>query len=134
MKFSQVSGLVGGIGVVALGAIAYSTNPSPRQYQEYAGAQIAVYLKDNVCQNTGEDLPLGLGDLQNDLLRNYCKTLVDASQAQLGEIVRRQTNVNNYFFFSIYQTDIVLPEPFPWYSFETIGIFQQFYTYRAEKS
>ncbi|AMA08882.1 DUF4359 domain-containing protein [Picosynechococcus sp. PCC 73109] len=134
MKFSQISGVVSGFGVVALGAIAYLTNPPLSQYRNYAGEQIAIYLKDNVCQNSGEDLPLGLGNLQSDLLRNYCKTLVDASQAQLGEIVSRQTSVNNYFFFSIYQTDIVLPEPFPRYSFETVGIFQQFYTYRAEKS
>ncbi|MEB3225023.1 MAG: DUF4359 domain-containing protein [Synechococcus sp.] len=134
MKFSQVSGMIGGIGVISLGAIAYLTNPPLSQYRAYAGAQIADYLKDNVCQNAGDNLPLGLGNLQSDLLQNYCKTLVDASQAQLGEIVSRQTSVNNYFFFSIYQTEIVLPEPFPRYSFETIGIFQQFYTYRAEKS
>ncbi|MBV5259517.1 DUF4359 domain-containing protein [Synechococcus moorigangaii CMS01] len=134
MKFSQISGMVGGIGALALGAIAYLTNPPLSQYRSYAGTQIAIYLKDNVCQNTGEDLPFGLGNVQSDLLQNYCKTLVDASQAQLGELVGRQTSVNNYFFFSIYQTDIVLPEPFPRYSFETIGIFQQFYTYRAEKS
>ncbi len=134
MKLSQISGMVSGVGVVVLGAIAYLTNPPLSQYRTYAGEQIAIYLKDNVCQNSGDDLPLGLGNLQGDLLRNYCKTLVDASQAQLGEIVSRQTSVNNYFFFSIYQTDIVLPEPFPRYSFETVGIFQQFYTYRAEKS
>ena len=134
MKLSQISGMASGVGVVVLGAIAYLTNPPLSQYRTYAGEQIAIYLKDNVCQNSGDDLPLGLGNLQGDLLRNYCKTLVDASQAQLGEIVSRQTSVNNYFFFSIYQTDIVLPEPFPRYSFETVGIFQQFYTYRAEKS
>lgn len=129
-----MGGMVSGLGVGFLGAIAYLTNPPLSQYQAYAGQQIATYLKGNVCENSGDELPFGLGNVQEDILQNYCNTFVDVSQAQLGEIVGQQTNVNNYLFFSIYYTDIALPAPLPRYSFETIGIFQQFYTYRAEKS
>lgn len=134
MKFSQIVGMVTGMGIMGVAAIAYLTNPKILDYEAYAGSQIAEYLKENVCQNSQNDLPLGLGRIQGSILENYCKTLVDASEVQLGELIGSQTSQANYFFFSIYQTEIVLPEPFPRYSFETIGIFRHFYTYRAEKS
>lgn len=134
MKIAQVIGMVTGVGVMGLAAIAYLTNPQLLEYEAYAGEQIAQYLKENVCQNPRSDLPLGLGNLRGNVLENFCKTLVDASQAQLGELIGSKTSQENYVFFSIYQTEIALPEPFPHYSFETIGIFSRFYTYRAEKS
>lgn len=134
MKISQIVGMVSGVSLMGVGAIAYLTNPPPIQYETYAGTQIAKYLKENICQNPGSNLPIDLGSFQGDILQNYCKTLVDASQFQLGELIGSKTSYENYFFFTIYQTDIVLPEPFPRYSFESIGMFRQFYTFRAEKS
>ncbi len=134
MKISQILGMISGASIIGLGAIAFFSNPSPSRYETYAGEQIAVYLKDNVCQNSSDNLPLNLGQFSSEALQNYCKTLVDASQPQLGELIGEQTSYQNYFFFGIYQTEIKLPEPFPHYSFETVGIFNHFLTYRAEKS
>ena len=134
MKISQTLGMISGASVICLGAIAYMSNPVPARYESYAGQQIASYLKDNVCQNSSENLPLDLGRFSSKALQNYCKTLVEASQPQLGELIGKQTSYQNYFFFGIYQTEIDLPEPFPHYSFETVGIFNHFVTYRAEKS
>lgn len=133
MKISQVIGMVGGIGIICIGAIATVSNPQEARYQKYAGEKIAFYLKENVCQNSNSNLPIDLGKFSSKALENYCKTLVDASQSQLGELIGKQTSHQNYVFFSIYQTEIQLPEPFPHYSFETLGIFSNFYTFRAEK-
>jgi hypothetical protein len=134
MKLSQISGMIIGVGAVALGAIAYMTNPSQGEYETYAGQQLAIYLKENVCRDPGADLPFGLGNVQKDLLKDYCETFVETSKTQLGELIGRQTSADNYLFFSIYQTDIALPAPLPHYSFGTIGLFQRFYTYRAEQT
>ena len=134
MKISQILGMFSGASAVILGAIALSSNPSPERYQLYAGQQIAFYLKDNVCQNPDDSLPVNLGPVGRDALENYCQTIVDASQPQLGELIGEQTTYENYLFFGIYQTEIKLPAPFPHYSFESIGLFNHFLTYRAEKS
>lgn len=133
MKISQIIGMVSGLGVAGLGAIAWVSNPSAVRYETYAGKQIAIYLKENVCTNSGDLLPIELGTMPKSILENYCQTLVDASQPQLGKLIVDQTSQQNYVFFSIYQTRLDLPDPFPEYSFETVGIFNHFYTYRAEK-
>lgn len=134
MKISQILGMLSGVSAVILGAIALSSNPSPERYEAYAEQRIALYLKDNVCQNPDESLPVNLGSVGSEALENYCRTIVDASQSQLGELIGERTTYENYLFFGIYQTEIKLPAPFPHYSFETIGMFNHFLTFRAEKS
>ncbi|MGB2927208.1 MAG: DUF4359 domain-containing protein [Limnothrix sp.] len=126
--------MTGAIVVVGLGAIAVIANPQEAHYQDYAGRQISFYLKENVCQNSNDNLPIDLGNFSSSALESYCKTLVDASEYQLGELIGQKTSHENYVFFSVYQTDIELPEPFPHYSFETLGILNNFYTFRAEKN
>ena len=133
MKIPQIIGITSGLGVVGIGLLSCLSNPSISRYENHAGKQIAAYLKDNVCQNSEKNLPNSLGQL-NKSVENYCKTIVDASQPRIGELVGNQTSHQNYFFFSIYQTDIDLPDPFPQYSFESIGVFNHFYTFRAEKT
>ncbi len=132
MKISQIIGIVSGITVLSLGAIAIATNPTPQRYERYAGKTISTYLKDNVCQNAENNLPKGLQRM-GDVFQNYCKTLVEASQEQLGEIIGTQTSHQNFVFLSLYKTDIELPDPLPHYSFDTVGAFNHFYTYRAQK-
>jgi hypothetical protein len=125
--------MVSGLLVVAAGAIAIVSNPQIPRYEDFASVQIASYLKESVCQNSENNLPINLGQFNSRALENYCKTLVDASQPQLGELIGEKTSQQNYFFFSIYQTEIQLPDPLPDYSFETIGLFNHFFTYRTEK-
>ena len=96
MKISQTLGMISGASVICLGAIAFMSNPVPARYEGYAGQQIAAYLKDNVCQNSSENLPIDLGRFSSQALKNYCKTLVDASQPQLGELIGKQTSYQNY--------------------------------------
>ena len=134
MKFSQIIGMLSGATAIILGAIALSSNPSPERYETYAEQRIASYLKNNVCQKPDENLPINLGSVGSEALENYCRTIVDASQSQLGELIGERTIYENYLFFGIYQTEIKLPTPFPHYSFETIGLFNHFFTFRAEKS
>ncbi|MBD0389868.1 MAG: DUF4359 domain-containing protein, partial [Nostoc sp. C3-bin3] len=52
---------------------------------------------------------------------------------QIQEIIARTTERQNYIIFSIYRTDLKISSWIPSYKFETVGAFDQFYTYTAEK-
>lgn len=133
MKIFRTLSMVSGLLVITAGAIAIVSNPQTPRYEDFASQRIASYLKESLCENAETNLPINLGKFNNRFIENYCKTLVDASQSQLGELIGETTSHQNYFFFSIYQTNIELPDPLPDYAFETIGLFNHFFTYRAEK-
>ncbi|KPQ34050.1 MAG: DUF4359 domain-containing protein [Phormidium sp.] len=114
-----------GIGVVILGAgIALGvTNPSREDYQVYAGDILATHLKEDVCTDLG-----GGQDL--------CQSFVEESRPQLQRIIDRNTSRDNFFIFSIYRTELVLPIPIPGVPeihAETVGGLTQFHTYQLEE-
>ncbi len=115
----------GGIILGGLGGFMVITNPGQRDYEQYATETLSSYLKEEVCIQA----PRGLGGF----LQSYCKTLVDTGQPQIKTLISTTTKRQNYLLFSIYETELSLPSPVPSYQFETIGAFQQFYTYTAEE-
>lgn len=125
MKFGQQLRWVGGAILVAFGGLLVFTNPNNNAYEEYATEKLTVYLKENVCTKVSQ--PLG------DFLQSHCKTLVDTGRPQIQELIAQQTTRQNYFLFSIYQTELSLSSPMPAYHFATLGAFQNFYTYEAEE-
>ncbi|QFS42980.1 DUF4359 domain-containing protein [Nostoc sphaeroides] len=112
-------------GLAALGVAMAKTNPSQVEYEEYAVQRLTEYLKSDVCKKTT--------NLIENLIRFNCDKLVDSANPQIQEILSRTTERQNYLIFSIYRTDLKINSWIPSYKFETVGAFDQFYTYTAEK-
>ncbi|BBD68886.1 hypothetical protein NIES4072_37860 [Nostoc commune NIES-4072] len=112
-------------GLAALGVAMAKTNPSQVEYEEYAVQRLTEYLKTDVCKKTT--------NLIENLIRFNCDKLVDSANPQIQEILSRTTERQNYIIFSIYRTDLKINSWIPSYKFETVGAFDQFYTYTAEK-
>lgn len=111
--------------ISSVGGLMILTNPKQNDYEAYATKALADYLKYEVCPQVSFSL--------GGALTSYCKTMVDTGRPQIRYIIAQTTVRENYLFFSIYETELLLPATFPGYQFGTIGAFQQFYIYEAEQ-
>lgn len=125
MKPLTIIAYTGAAGLAALGVAMAKTNPSQVEYEEYAVQRLTEYLKTDVCKKTT--------NLIENLIRFNCDKLVDSANPQIQEIIVRTTERQNYIIFSIYRTNLKISSWIPSYKFETVGAFDQFYTYTAEK-
>jgi hypothetical protein len=134
MKPLRVGAYFIGAAVVGAGIVLGLTNPSPTAYGDYATVRLSKHLKENVC-------PQAPGIL-GGLLGNACVSLVDDNQDRIRMIITQNTERQNFVILSIYRTELsanqLLSEnwadgPLPEYQFETVGVFQRFFTYRAER-
>jgi Domain of unknown function (DUF4359) len=112
-------------GLAALGVTMAKTNPSQVEYEEYAVQRLSKYLKTDVCKKTT--------NIIENLIRFNCDQLIDSANPQIQEIIARTTKRQNYIIFSIYRTNLKISSWIPSYKFETVGAFDQFYTYTAEE-
>lgn len=125
MNILHLIKVISGISLVGLGTSMVLTNPGQTDYESYAAHTLTVYLKQEVCSQASG----GLGGF----LASHCKTLVDTGKPHLKQVIAKKTIRQNYLLFSVYETELFLPSPVPNYEFGTIGVFQQFYTYQADK-
>ena len=116
---------VGGTILIGLGGIMFLTNLGQQGYEQYAERALDTHLKEEVCAEASQKL--------GKWLQNQCYNLVDTARPHLTQIIIQQTTRTNFILFSIYQTDLPLPDPFPNYHLETIGILGNFYTYQADE-
>ncbi|MER3490856.1 MAG: hypothetical protein C4323_00150 [Mastigocladus sp. ERB_26_2] len=137
MKALTIMAYVGVFGLAALGVAMAKTNPSQVEYEEYAARRLTEYLNTNVCKKNPKFL--------ENVIQFSCRQVVDSAQPQLREIIADSTVRQDFIVFSIYRTDLnvnslipalrldsILPST-PGYQFETLGAFNQFYTYKAEQ-
>jgi len=125
MKVRQVVTAIGGVALAGLGVVMALTNPSREVYEQYAVETLTTYLKNDACRKA----PSVFGNV----LQRQCKTLVDTGRPQIEQIITRSTQRYNFVFFSIYRTDLEVGPFLPAYQFDTLGVFQNFYIYRAEE-
>ena len=125
MQPLQIAKVIAGVGVIALGTAMVLTNPGQHRYESYATDTLTVYLKQEACSQISGSL--------GSFLASHCKTLVDTGKPHIQKVISNKTIRQNYLLFSIYETELLLPSPVPNYEFETIGAFQQFYTYPADQ-
>lgn len=121
MKGIKTAVSVGGLAIVGLGIGMAVTNPQPSAYNSFAAKKLAQYLQEKVC----DDVP--------NLLQQQCRNFANAGQDRFKKIAADTTERQNFVFLSIYETDISMPPGMPSYHFSTVGIFNQFYIYEAEK-
>lgn len=125
MKIRQVFTAIGGAALFGLGVAMALTNPSKDTYEEYAVEMLTTYLKQEACSQ----VPKVFGTS----LQNQCKSLVDTGRPQIEQIIAQKTRQENFIFFSVYRTNLEIGPFLPAYYFETLGVFQKFYIYRAEE-
>lgn len=125
MKTLKIITYIGAVAIAGLGVLMATTNPSQNNYEKFAVQKLTDYLKKDVCQKAPNVF-------ENFLQRN-CSILVDSSRPQMQQIIAQTTQKQNFLFFSIYRTDLSINPFIPTYHFETVGVFQNFYIYAAEK-
>ena len=125
MKFLRIITYIGAAALAGLGVVMAVTNPSQAAYEEYAVQRLTESLKKDACTKVPKAF--------EDLLQRNCALLVDSSRPQMQQIIAQTTQRHNFIFFTVYRTDLAVNPFIPSYHFETLGVFQNFYTYAAEK-
>jgi uncharacterized membrane-anchored protein len=116
---------LGAVGLAALGLTMANTNPTQAEYEDYAVQQLTAYLSTDVCKKTK-------GIIEN-LLHINCEKVLKSANPHMREIIAGTTERQNFMIFSVYRTDLTLNSLIPAYKFETVGAFNNFYTYSAEQ-
>ena len=130
MKLLKIIAGTAVVGLTLLGLSMATTNPSQAAYEKYASQRLTKYLKDNVCGKSKsflDNLPIKLN--------SQCDNLLDSANPQVQEIISRTTQRQNFIIFSIYHTDLKLESLslIPGYKFESVGAFNNFYIYKAQR-
>ncbi|UKO98295.1 DUF4359 domain-containing protein [Nostoc sp. UHCC 0870] len=126
MKLFNILAYVGSIGFAAvLGVVMANTNPSQPAYEDYAVQKLTSYLKKDVCNSTTK--------LIEKLINTNCDKLVSSANPQMRQILSATTERQDLILFSVYRTEFKLNSWIPSYRFETVGAFNNFYTYTAEQ-
>lgn len=125
MKPSTIVAYLGATGLAVLGVIMANTNPTQAEYQDYAVERLTQYLKTDVCHKTQ-------GFIEN-LIQFNCEKVVDSVNPQMQGLIAGTTERKDFMIFSIYRTDLKVSSLIPSYTFETVGAFNNFYTYSAQQ-
>ncbi|TAE58883.1 MAG: DUF4359 domain-containing protein [Nostocales cyanobacterium] len=125
MKVWTIIASVGIAGFTVLGLAMANTNPKQAKYEEYAVGKLTTYLKTDFCQKTPNFL--------QNLIQFNCNELIDSVNPQIRDIITSTTKRQDYLIFSVYTTNLKIDNLIPGYTFETVGAFDNFYTYKAEK-
>jgi Domain of unknown function (DUF4359) len=125
MKIGTIITSVGAAGIAVLGMTMAKTNPEQPKYEQYAVQQLTTYLKTDVCKKTPNFL--------QNIIKFNCDKLIESVNPQMRDIIASTTKRQNYIIFSVYSTEIKLDNLLPNYKFETVGAFDNFYTYKAKE-
>lgn len=122
---------VGGILLAAVGITMVLMNPNQTDYEQFGEEQLSIYIKEEVCDKISEHIGTGFGLEQ--FLQQQCLAMVDVSKPGFRQLIQQNTKRSNYLFFSIYATDFELLSNLPDYHFQSVGVFNQFFIYKAEE-
>jgi Domain of unknown function (DUF4359) len=117
MKVWQLLAIVLGVGGLGL-----LTNPGRDAYETYAVNRVGSLAKDQ-CDRAAT----GLGAL----LQEPCRAAIEASKPQVRSLLSATTSRQNLLMFSIYRSDISVPAVNFDGRVESIGIFNNFFTYKT---
>ena len=125
------------VGAIAAAGVALAiTNPDQAAYERYAAARLNEQLETSLCPQ----VPV--------FFEGLCASVLEGQDGWLRDIVAEQTTRRNYRVFSIYETDLAaaaaleqaLPanlsldvDGLPVYHVETVGLFNQFFTYQFKQ-
>lgn len=133
-KWLKNSLIVGSAVMAGIAGVLAITNPNQQAYEDFATEQLMIYAKQELCADVSQDL--------GGFLNRSCESLVEIGRDPARQLIRQQTQQQNFGLFSIYTTDLsvneVIPsdligEPLPAYHVESVGILQQFIIYRIDE-
>ncbi|ADI65112.1 DUF4359 domain-containing protein [Trichormus azollae] len=125
MKAWTMIASVGAVGIAVLGVTMAQRNPQQAEYEEYAVQKLTTYLKTDLCKKTPHFL--------QNLIQFNCEQLMESVNPEMRDVIATKTKRQNYIVFSIYTTDLKIDNLIRGYKFETVGAFDNFYTYKAEQ-
>ena len=108
-----------GLGVGGLGLL---TNPDRDAYETYAVNRVGSLAKDQCDRATA-----GLGTM----LQGPCRAAIETYKPQIRPLLSASTSRQNLLVFSIYRSDISVPAINFDGRVESIGIFNNFFTYKT---
>jgi Domain of unknown function (DUF4359) len=108
---------VGGIGVLMA-----LTNPDRDAYESYAVERVS-----DLARAQCDRAPAGFGVI----LQGPCRSAIDSFKPQIRPLLSATTSRLNYVFFSLYKSDISIPAANFNAQVESIGIFNNFFTYKT---
>ncbi|NJN88567.1 MAG: DUF4359 domain-containing protein [Leptolyngbyaceae cyanobacterium SL_7_1] len=119
--------------IAGVGVAMALTNPKEAAYQDYAAQELDAYLQSNVCTK--------IPSLPGISVQAECATFVEDNQNEVKEFIASNTDRQNFFLLSIYKSnlsaDAFLPDIIsnlaPSYYTETIGVFDNFFTYKVTR-
>lgn len=120
----KLTPLISGLIVLGIAGGMVATNPNRESYQNYAATEMNTRLKKEVCS-----------DLSGDFVKSQCESFLDMTKERMRGIVANSTQRQNYFLFSIYETEFNF-SPIPKvksYQFTTVGVFNNFWTFEAKE-
>jgi hypothetical protein len=107
-----------------MGIILTFTNPDLNRYQAYLTKEVSKGLREDICAKAPEVL--------GGVLQWQCNRLIDKGEPSLESIIEYSTDKENFVFFTIYETEILLMPGLPSYQIKSIGIFNHFIIYQNE--
>jgi Domain of unknown function (DUF4359) len=125
MKALTIAACFAVAGIATMGAQMAHTNPSQIEYEQYATKTLTEYLEDNVCTKTTS--------LLQSFIKFNCNQVLESAKPQMQSIITQTTERQDFVVFSLYRTELKINSWLPSYRFETVGAFDQFYTYTAER-
>jgi Domain of unknown function (DUF4359) len=105
-----------------LGGLMALTNPDRVAYENYAVERVGSLARDQ-CDRA----PAGLGIV----LQGPCRAAIDAFKPQIRPLLAASTTRQNFIFFSLYKSDISIPAVNFNARVESIGLFNNFFTYKT---
>jgi Domain of unknown function (DUF4359) len=108
--------------VCGLGGIMAVTNPDRSVYEVYGVEQLG-----NLARNQCDRAPAGF----RAVLQGPCRAAIESIKPQLGPMLAATTTRQNLIFFSIYRSDISIPAVNLNAQIESIGAFNNFFTYKT---
>ncbi len=112
---------IGLLGIFALCGLALN-NPDQAAYENYAVEQVGHLARDQCNQAPGE---FGI------VLQGPCRAAIEAFKPQIRPLLAATTTRRNWILFSIYRSDISIPVLNFNGQVESIGIFNNFFTYKT---
>jgi Domain of unknown function (DUF4359) len=110
------------LGMLGLCGLGFVTNPDRSAYENYAVERVGNLARDQ-CDRAAT----GLGVL----LQGPCRSAIEAYKPQVRSLLSATTSRQNLAIFSIYRSDISVPAVNFDGRVESIGIFNNFFTYKT---
>ncbi len=117
MKVWQLLAIVLGVGGLGL-----LTNPDRDAYETYAVDRVSSLARDQ-CDRAAAGLGI--------LIQGPCRAAIETYKPQIRPLLSVTTSRQNLLMFSIYRSDISVPIVNFDGRFESIGIFNNFFTYKT---